>query len=979
MFRPTMINARGQSANGASVLAYLMETEHKLTAQPQPPSAGAAVAYYQTTSSPEAASTENQTRSTSRWLGDGAAMLGLSGDGVDIKAMAAFAEGHDPRTGAALTRSAGKKAVWKPKLDSQGNPLLDKEGKPKGTWKGGHRVGTDCTFSVSDKTADLLFADCSPEDRIRILDAHRDAVSQVVSIMQARLETGRNKAGIDKLSLAGIVASGHTHFGNRELEPKLHEHVLLYACAPGSDGKWGSFDANTLYDDQQMYGALGRAAFAKNLAKLGYGIEKRPELDGEGRETGEVYYRVAGISEEQRDAFSTRRRQIMEHVAKFGGTKQAAALATRKDKEEPDFETLSDMWRQTLAARRQEDPNMWRSAEDLKGLPSKLDGISDEDLLKKLHMHSAVWTKQDLIAQIARENVGLMDVPEIMEEADDFLVRMQPQLVTINPERSAEVLGDHPSAKYTQNRYSSKWWIEGMEQRLVDGARSMQDMPQHRVPDATVSKAIAAFESEKGFKLSDEQRHAVRHVTEGQGTSILTGWAGTGKTTVLKTVNDAYTAKGHHLIGIALQNKAALKLKAESGIDHCCSAAKFLHDLQEDRLRLTSKSVVVLDEAGMADTQTLAAIHRAVEDAGAKMIACGDAWQLQPVSAGAPFRLLKEELGDAQLTEMRRQRDSEDIKTNKLYYTHAEQGRHTVMRSEQASLGAQIFGRLEGRGQIESTDTIPEAVSEIADAYVGALGTRTPEGKTIGHAELFVMAGTRANVRALNDGIRTRLKEDGKLSGKAHIVSTHDDRGAAQELELIPGDRITFCKGEKKHLGVVSGLVGTVESIKTTAKGSHVMCVKIDSTIPELNGKLVKFDTQTFDRIDHAYAWTVHKSQGETVEKSMVLGTVGSTNVHAMLVATTRFRGTFKLYGAESDLELMAERMGLERLAANALEEGRRDERPTPTTRLPSTRQAPAYDSDASKEQAERLWEGYKSIRRQGHQAHQQQRLRIRR
>lgn len=974
MFRPTMINARGQSANGASVLAYLMESEHKLTASRQAPSAKAALDYYKT----DQDKGESVSRSTSRWLGKGAEMLGLSGDGVDIKDMAALAEGYHPRTGEALTRSAGKKAVWTEKKGKDGKVLLDKEGEPKGTWKGGHRVGTDCTFSISDKSADLLFAYCLPGARIDILDVHRDSVSQVVSLMQANLETGRGKAGIDKQGLAGIVASGHTHFGNRELEPKLHEHVLLYACAPGADGKWGAIDCNTLYDEQHMYGALGRAAFAKGLAKLGYGIEKWPELDGEGRETGEVYYRVAGISEEQRDAFSTRRKQIMEHVEKFGGTKQAAALATRKEKEEPDFDTLSDMWRQTFEARRREDPTMWRSAEALKGLPSKLEGISDEDLLKKLHMRTAVWTKQDLITQIARENVGIMDVPEILREADDFLVRMQPELVVINPERSAEKLGDNPSAKFTQSRYAARYWVDDMEQRLLDDAKARQDMPEHRVPLATLTKAIDAFEQEKGFKISDEQRAAVRHGTEGHGTSVISGEAGTGKTATLRIVADAYQAAGHHMIGIALANKASMKLQAETAMKHCSSAAKFLKDLDDDRLRLTNKSVVVLDEAGMADTETLAAIHRAVQDKGAKLLCVGDSHQLQPVGPGAAFRLLKEELGDAKLTEIRRQRDEEDLKTSRLFYTHADKARHTTTRSEQASLGAQIFGRFEGRDQIEHCDTVPEAISWIADEYISSLHTRTEQGKTIDHAELCVMAGTRANVRELNNAIRDRLMEAGELRGKAHQVATHDDRGHAHELALIPGDRVVFSKREK-GLGVINGTVGTIEGIKPTAKGSHVISVKIESDIPEQNGRIVKFDTHAYDRIDHAYAGTIHKAQGATVEKSMLLATVGSTDVHAMLVAGTRARGQFRMYGAESDLELMAERMGMERLAVNALEEGRRVERQEPKPSLPPERQAPANESDAPHAQAERLWKGYQAIRRQGVAEHERQRLRIRR
>lgn len=977
MFRPTAINARGQAANGAAVLAYLMESEHKGIATHQ--AARPAVGYFgNAVEGPATQAGEQPHNRTSRWLGNGAMALGLAGDPVDMEDMAALAAGYDPRTGKALSRSAGKKPVWTPRLDAQGNAVLDKTGEPRGTWKGGHRVGFDCTFSISDKSADLLFAAASPDERSRILEAHRDAVGQVVELMQSMLETGRGKAGAEKIGLRGIVASGHTHFGNRELEPKLHEHVLLYAVAQGEDGQWGAFDANALFDHQRMFGALGRAAFARNLEALGYGIEKRPELDGEGRETGEVYYRVAGISDELCDAFSTRRKQILEHVAQHGGTKQAAALATRKDKEEPDFDTLSDMWHQALDRHRRDDPTMFCDPEQLKGRPSQLQGIDDQALLRKLHAHEAVWTKQDLIAQLAREHVGQMDVPGILAEADAFLQRMRPELVTIQPERSPDASSDRPGRRFREDRYAAKWWIDGLEQELVDGSKARQDMPEHRVSDATLAEAIDTFEANRGFAISDEQRAAVRHATDGTGVAVLTGRAGTGKTTTAEIFTAAYEADGHHVIGVALANKAALKLQAETGMSQCYSATKFLHDVGEGRLQLNEKSVVVLDEAGMADTMTLASIHGHVAKAGGKLIAMGDAQQLQPVGPGAGFRLLRDTVGDSQLTEIRRQRDSEDLATSNLFYTHADRARHTTSRDEQASLGAQILARLEGRKQIEHLDTVGEAIDQIAADYVGALGTKSETGKTLEHSDLFVMAGTRTSVRALNEAIRDQLKNRGLVGIEEQRVATHDDRGQPRDLTVCPGDRLTFGK-RNADLGVVNGSVGTVESIKATAKGSCVLTVRIESDIPEQHGRMVKFDTQQYDRLDHAYAWTIHKAQGATVEKSMLLGTVGSTDVHAMLVAATRARGQFRMYGAESDLELMADRMGLERLAANALEEGRKVEPPAADLSIPLERQATQRDRGEAHERAERLWKGYQAVRRANERQHERERLRIHR
>ena len=427
MMRPTRIDARGQSRNGTAVLAYLKETEFQLTAMP-------AVGYY--ADHPESAAVVRQ---TSRWLGKGAATLGLSG-AVDSDAMDQLAHGFDPTTGDALSQTAGRAAQWVPKLDALGQPILNKQGLPKGTWRGGHRVGFDCTFSIAPKSVSLAFAAATPGERVAILDALRDAVAQAFEVMETMVETGRDHGGVRKIGVRGLVASGFTHFSSRELEPQLHEHVLVYAVGQGVDGQWGGYEALSFFEDQAMYGALARSAFAKNLQELGYGIVKKTELDSFGRPTGETSFELAGVSEATCEKFSTRRKQILAHVEKHGTTKQQAALATRKHKEEPPFDEVDRVWQEALTRARVDDPTMFKSAADLKGLKSQLATLADHEVVERLQSKDAVWTRQQLIAQVARENVGLKDVSEIMAEADSFLVRMAPHLVRINPERPPETL-----------------------------------------------------------------------------------------------------------------------------------------------------------------------------------------------------------------------------------------------------------------------------------------------------------------------------------------------------------------------------------------------------------------------------------------------------------------------------------------------------------------------------------------------------------
>lgn len=891
--RPTRIDARGQSRDGTAVLAYLKQNEFVLE------DSRSVVDYYATDQAPAV-------RQTSRWLGTGARVLNLDG-AVVADAMDQLAHGFDPATGDALSQTAGRAAQWVPKLDASGQPVLNKQGLPKGTWRGGHRVGFDCTFSIAPKSVSLAFAAASSTERVAILDAMRDAVAQTVAVMETLLETGRDHGGVRKIGVRGLVASGFTHFSSRELEPQLHEHVLVYAVAQGADGQWGGFEALSFFEDQAMYGALARAAFAKNLEALGFGIIKKTERDQFGKPTGETSFELAGVSDATCEKFSTRRRQILDYVEKHGTDKQQAALRTRKQKEEPCFEDVDRLWQQALTNAREADPSMFNSAGDLKGLASQLGANSDHEVLGRLQSKDAVWTKQELIAQLAREQVGLKDVSEILKEAEAFLDRMAPHVMRINPERPTETLhsGQSTGRKFEEPRFCSRDWFIGVETQMVASVRRRANEPHQAVSKAALAKAIADFEAERGFSLSAEQHRAVEHVVGGAGVVVMTGRAGTGKTTVADVYTRAFQAEGREVIGVSLSWNAAIKLGEETGLGHVYSAAKLLSELDGGKLVLSDRHVVILDEAAMADTLTVSRLLAHARTA--KVVLQGDSQQLSPVAAGQAFRLLRDVLGDAELREIRRQKQAEDIATSDAFYAHAGRPRGTVPKDAQQVLGADILSRLEARDQIERTDTRQEAIEQLVQDYFAS---------PLGDADKLVMGSTNADVAELNKALRRRMIERGAIASQQHSARLKR-AGRRADLPLAQGDRLRFGR-LNEDMDVTNGSVGTIEGIRTTVKGSMVLRVRLDGS-----GRLIKLDTATYGDLDYAYARTVDRAQGATVTAAFFLASAQRMDVHLGLVAATRHRELFKLYATEGDLELIEERLGVERLRVNALEEGR--------------------------------------------------------
>ncbi len=108
--------------------------------------------------------------------------------------------------------------------------------------------------------------------------------------------------------------------------------------------------------------------------------------------------------------------------------------------------------------------------------------------------------------------------------------------------------------------------------------------------------------------------------------------------------------------GAALSGIAAETLEGGSGIASR-TIASLEHAWGQGREELTSRDVLVIDEAGMIGSRQMERVMSAAERAGAKLVLVGDPEQLQAIEAGAAFRALTERHGAAEITQVRRQRE----------------------------------------------------------------------------------------------------------------------------------------------------------------------------------------------------------------------------------------------------------------------------------------------------------------------------------
>ena len=143
-----------------------------------------------------------------------------------------------------------------------------------------------------------------------------------------------------------MVAATFRHDTSRNLDPQLHTHAVLANMLRGGDGKWRTMANEKLYASQKLIGAIYRGELAREVKKLGYGIEK---THADGR------FEIAGVSRKVVEAFSTRRAAIVAAMNDRGlgdpesnpRLAERAALMTRAHKRDVDHDGLRAHWRET--------------------------------------------------------------------------------------------------------------------------------------------------------------------------------------------------------------------------------------------------------------------------------------------------------------------------------------------------------------------------------------------------------------------------------------------------------------------------------------------------------------------------------------------------------------------------------------------------------------------------------------------------------
>lgn len=388
-------------------------------------------------------------------------------------------------------------------------------------------------------------------------------------------------------------------------------------------------------------------------------------------------------------------------------------------------------------------------------------------------------------------------------------------------------------------------------------ARRLLSLNQKVTEDSfELDSAYSEAFKELPYDLSEKQTEAVF----GSLTShvyCITGGAGTGKTTVLRTVLRAYNSLDFNISAIALSGRAAMRLHQSIGFKTSTIAA-FLRD---DAIDNDGKNIVVIDEASMLDLATMYKIVAHINPS-VRLLFVGDYHQLPPIGAGLILAdIVKSKvIGTTELDIVQRQ----DAKTGIPSYSH------------------QIkMGKIPTNLNVGNIHFHEVELAEVANQCV-ELYRKSPDKSQI-------VAATKKMTSEINQQCQLSINSDAE-----RLV--FDEFGQRYSTDLLLNDPVLFTKNNY-DAGVQNGTIGKLISVENTDK--HLAIVRLDD-----NNEEILITRMLLDSLDAAYCITLHKAQGSQFKRVIVALSKTSMIDRAWLyTAVTRSEDELHIVGTKERLE----------------------------------------------------------------------------
>ena len=353
---------------------------------------------------------------------------------------------------------------------------------------------------------------------------------------------------------------------------------------------------------------------------------------------------------------------------------------------------------------------------------------------------------------------------------------------------------------------------------------------------------MAMIEKKTGMQYDEIQVNAIRQAAAAK-VLVLTGGPGTGKTTTTHGIISAYQAYGLKILLAAPTGRAAKRMTEATGLE-----AKTIHRLleckppegyQKNEENPLEGDVLIVDECSMIDIILMNSLLKAIPPS-MRLILVGDTDQLPSVGAGT---VLKDVIESGAFPVIRLTRIFRQAQTSRIIM-NAHRINEGKMPDISNGKGTDFFF-MENE---DAENVVPEIVELVQKKLPGYYKTEPSQIQVLTPMQRGIVGATNLNL-ALQEA----------LNPTEHQVFMRGRGAVMMPKECLRRSGYTYRADDKVmqiknnyDKEVFNGDIGRIESVNEEDRTLSVI----------FDGRKVEYDISELDELVHAYATTIHKSQG---------------------------------------------------------------------------------------------------------------------
>lgn len=464
--------------------------------------------------------------------------------------------------------------------------------------------------------------------------------------------------------------------------------------------------------------------------------------------------------------------------------------------------------------------------------------------LSELSNDGHVYAEKKQLLKTASELLGAEEACIVMT-MDDMLKKQE--LIQEKTIKKINAEGNLIEAVYLPPFYFAEIGVAGKLKKLATlpaTDRLWKGLMKARAESGneTLSVNVEAIEKKAGMVYDEVQRNAIRQAAASK-VMILTGGPGTGKTTTTHGIISAYKAYGLNILLAAPTGRAAKRMTEATGLE-----AKTIHRLleckppegyQKDEEHPLEGDVLIVDECSMIDIILMNSLLKAIPQ-HMRLILVGDIDQLPSVGAGNVLRDIidSESFPVIRLTKIFRQAQSSRIIMNA----------HRINEGKMPDISNGKNADFFFMENEDAEAVVPQIVELVKTKLPNYYHVDSKQIQVLTPMQRGVIGATNLNL-ALQEAINP-TEHEVFLKGRGAVMMPKDTLRRSG-FAFREDDKVMQIKNNYDK-EVFNGDIGIVTYVDAE---NRILKVNFDN-------RIVEYDITELDELVHAYATTIHKSQG---------------------------------------------------------------------------------------------------------------------